>query len=91
VLLDVFRARGSEDIREVLMHQMFGDTTLAMRPELRAGRGHVRIGDRPPALPLVAVGRSGADMPVSNAQRGTDRLLGLRRGDLQDSEPHGGD
>ena len=33
-LLDVFGAKGSEVIIEVLMHQMFGDTTLAMRPKI---------------------------------------------------------
>lgn len=33
-LLDVFGAKGSEVILEVVMHQMFGDTSLATRPEL---------------------------------------------------------
>lgn len=33
-LLDVFGAKGSEVILEVIMYQLFGDTTLALRPEL---------------------------------------------------------
>jgi hypothetical protein len=53
--------------------------------------GYVGIGDCSPGLSFVAVDRRGVDMPVTDAQRGTYRLLGFRRRDPENSEPDGGD
>ena len=52
---------------------------------------HVGIGERAPGLSLVTVGRRGVYMPITGAQRGSHRLFGVLRSDLEDSEADGGD
>ena len=68
---------------------MVGIRQFGHHVEFFAGR--VGIGNRTSGLPFVSVGRSGVDMSVTGAQRGNGRLLGVRRGDLEDSEPDDGD
>jgi hypothetical protein len=80
-LLDVFGAKGSEDIHEMLIHQMFGDTTLAMCAELRVGSGAHR-------LQCVVVGGAPVSMWRYPARRAAPTARSVPAGgDLEDSEP----